>query len=101
MINLHKNKAKDKCFKTKKTKKIDEDDEVEIEDEEERESEKHTLVISKRKCVDEASGSKKRNPKPRSFGPFPSCNHYPASCPNIQNHHYLASPSKTPKVTTT
>lgn len=66
MINLHKNKAKDKCLKTKKTEKIDEDDEVEIEDEEERESEKQTLVISKRKCVDEASGSKKREKKPKA-----------------------------------
>lgn len=43
IINLHKNKAKDKCLKTKKERKVDEVTEVECKEEDEMEDETYPI----------------------------------------------------------
>ncbi|KAA0038354.1 hypothetical protein E5676_scaffold506G001020 [Cucumis melo var. makuwa] len=43
IINLHKNKAKDKCLKTKKERKVDEVTEVESKEEDEMEDETYPI----------------------------------------------------------
>lgn len=61
MINLHKNKAKDKCLKTKRMKTFIEDKEMKVkdeDDEEESEVEKQTPLACKRKIKYKASVSK-------------------------------------------
>ncbi|KAA0058409.1 hypothetical protein E5676_scaffold76994G00060 [Cucumis melo var. makuwa] len=66
MINLNKNKAEDKCLKTKEIEKVKEDDKMEIDEEEEREDETLSPLIRKMKGENKAFGSRKRKRKPKA-----------------------------------
>ncbi|KGN66753.1 hypothetical protein Csa_007650 [Cucumis sativus] len=100
MINLHKNKAKNKHLKTKKTEKVIENHEVEIEDDEEMEDEMQSPLICKRKGMEEVSRSRKKKKKSKakdSRNPIPLVIINP---PTVQTTTTSPFPSKALNVTT-